>query len=114
MGDILGKGAFSTVRLATSKVNNKKWAVKAVARKDLPQVDEDALRYHLLVPFLVHARSRSSHVDAALRRSEVAILRKLPYRHIVYCKDFFEEGSMYYMVLEYMDGAWTCGSRAPV
>jgi len=42
MGDILGKGAFSTVRLATSKVNNKKWAVKAVARKDLPQVDEDA------------------------------------------------------------------------
>jgi hypothetical protein len=45
MGDILGKGAFSTVRLATSKVNNKKWAVKAVARKELPQVDEDALRY---------------------------------------------------------------------
>jgi len=45
----------------------------------------------------------------------VAILRKLPYRHIVYCKDFFEEGSMYYMVLEYMDGAWTCGTcRAPV
>jgi serine/threonine protein kinase len=36
----------------------------------------------------------------------VAILRKLPYRHIVYCKDFFEEGSMYYMVLEYMDGAF--------
>ena len=39
MGDILGKGAFSTVRLGTSKINNKKWAVKAVARKDLPQVD---------------------------------------------------------------------------
>ena len=74
MGDILGKGAFSTVRLGTSKINNKKWAVKAVARKDLPQVDEDALR------------------------SEVAILRKLPYRHIVYCKDFFEEASHYYMV----------------
>jgi len=36
----------------------------------------------------------------------VAILRKLPYRHIVYCKDFFEECSMYYMVLEYMDGAF--------
>ena len=62
MGDILGKGAFSTVRLATSKISNKKWAVKAVARKGLPQDDEDALR------------------------SEVAILRKLPYRHIVYCK----------------------------
>jgi serine/threonine protein kinase len=62
MGDILGKGAFSTVRLATSKISNKKWAVKAVARKGLPQEDEDALR------------------------SEVAILRKLPYRHIVYCK----------------------------
>ena len=44
MGDILGKGAFSTVRLATSKVTNKKWAVKAVGRKDLPQTDEDALR----------------------------------------------------------------------
>jgi len=114
MGDILGKGAFSTVRLATSKVNNKKWAVKAVARKDLPQVDEDALRYLLhLLPLPMHARS--SHGAAALRRSEVAILRKLPYRHIVYCKDFFEEGSMYYMVLEYMDGAWTCGTcRAPV
>ena len=62
MGDILGKGAFSTVRLATSKISNKKWAVKAVARKGLPQEDEDALR------------------------SEVSILRKLPYRHIVYCK----------------------------
>ena len=77
MGDILGKGAFSTVRLGTSKINNKKWAVKAVARKDLPQVDEDALR------------------------SEVAILRKLPFRHIVYCKDFFEEASHYYMVRSY-------------
>ena len=30
IGEVLGKGAFSTVRLAVSKTTNKKWAGKTI------------------------------------------------------------------------------------
>eukprot|EP00596_Hydrurales_sp_CCMP1899_P006881 CAMPEP_0119034050 /NCGR_PEP_ID=MMETSP1177-20130426/1100_1 /TAXON_ID=2985 /ORGANISM="Ochromonas sp, Strain CCMP1899" /LENGTH=400 /DNA_ID=CAMNT_0006991251 /DNA_START=71 /DNA_END=1273 /DNA_ORIENTATION=+ len=80
IGEVLGKGAFSTVRLATSKEDQKKWAAKVVDKLNLPKEDNDSLR------------------------SEVKILQMMKHDNIVTCKDFFEEAKSFYLVLEFMEG----------
>ena len=76
----LGKGAFSTVRLAVNRVNKDKFAVKVVHKNKLKKADVDAL----------HA--------------EVGILSKLQHPHIVKYFDFTQDRSHYYIVLEVVAG----------
>jgi serine/threonine protein kinase len=80
LGDELGQGAFSLVRLATNRATNDKVAIKIVDRKNLPADDEESLR------------------------SEVEILQKMNHPNIVRCFDFFEEEKNFYVVMEYLDG----------
>lgn len=80
LGDILGEGGYSVVKLGTGTVDKQKVAVKVVTRKDLTADDESSLR------------------------QEVAILRKLRHINITRLVDFFEEDKNFYVVLEYLDG----------
>lgn len=79
-GEVLGEGAYSTVKLAINKVSGQRAAVKIVSRPDISKEDEVALR------------------------QEVEIMQSLNHPHIVHCFDFFEEERYYYLVLEFMEG----------
>eukprot|EP01006_Ploeotia_vitrea_P016000 TRINITY_DN46439_c0_g1_i1.p1 TRINITY_DN46439_c0_g1~~TRINITY_DN46439_c0_g1_i1.p1 ORF type:complete len:371 (+),score=-14.88 TRINITY_DN46439_c0_g1_i1:60-1172(+) len=81
LGDVLGEGAFSVVKLATSKVTkNQKVAVKIVSKQGLSEVDELSLK------------------------QEVAILKDLKHPNIVHQVDFFETDSQFLICLEYLEG----------
>lgn len=80
LGEVLGQGAYSTVKLAIHKYKHTKVAVKIVNRQDLSTADEDLLK------------------------QEVSIMQRLQHNHIIQLFDFFEEEKFYYLVLEYMDG----------
>jgi len=78
---VLGQGAFSTVREAKHKNDPFKiYAVKCVERAKLSKEDEEAL------------------ID------EVGILREFNHEHIICLYDFFQDTKMYYLVLEHMSG----------
>lgn len=81
LGEVLGSGAFSTVR-AGKHINHpaKTFAVKCVNR------------------------SKLTEEDAAALLDEVSILKELRHRHIIRLYDFFEDGKTYYLVMEQMNG----------
>eukprot|EP01036_Dinobryon_divergens_P029898 gene29899-39068_t len=81
LGDVIGTGGFSEVRLGVS--NNalqQKVAVKIVTMRGMSHLDERALR------------------------NEVSILEKLKHPNIVRQLDFFHEQDKFYIILEYLDG----------
>lgn len=79
--DVLGTGAFSTVREGYHRRDrSRSFAIKCVIRAKL--TDE----------------------DAAALLDEVAILKELTNRHIIRLYDFFEEPANYYLVMERMSG----------
>lgn len=80
MGEVLGEGGYSVVKLATSVIDKSKVAVKIVSRRDLSAEDEQSLR------------------------QEVQILGELKHKNITRLVDFFEEDKFFYVVLEYLDG----------
>lgn len=80
LGEQIGEGGYSVVRVGTSNIDKKKVAVKIVKRQGLSQEDEESLR------------------------SEVEILLKLRHPNIVQAFDFFEEVQQFYVILEYIDG----------
>jgi serine/threonine protein kinase len=80
MGDELGQGAFSVVRLATNRETGKQFAVKIIKKDGLPHEDEVALH------------------------EEVNILKSLNHENIIRLYDFFDEAKFYYLVTELMDG----------
>jgi serine/threonine protein kinase len=80
LGEQIGEGGYSVVRVGTSNIDKKKVAVKIVKRQGLSQEDEESLR------------------------SEVEILLKLRHPNIVQAFDFFEEVPQFYVILEYIDG----------
>lgn len=80
MGDKLGEGAFSVVKLATHKQTGEKVAIKCIDRRGLAKDDEDALR------------------------QEVSIMKTLNHENIVKFFDFFEEPKYFYVVLEFVEG----------
>ena len=80
LGEQIGEGGYSVVRVGTSTIDKKKVAVKIVKRQGLSQEDEESLR------------------------SEVEILLKLRHPNIVQAFDFFEEVPQFYVILEYIDG----------
>lgn len=80
LGDLLGQGTFSFVKIGYRTADNLKVAVKIVSRARLHPEDESNL----------------------IR--EIEIMRSLNHPHIVKVIDFFEDPSHYYAVLEYIAG----------
>jgi len=80
LGDLLGQGTFSFVKIGFRISDNLKVAVKIVSRVRLHPEDEINL----------------------IR--EIEIMRSLDHPHIVKVIDFFEDPAYYYAVLEYIAG----------
>ena len=80
LGDVLGSGAFSTVRTGKSIDSDETFAVKCVNRKELTEE------------------------DAAALLDEVGILQELRHHNVIRLYDFIEEPDTYYLVLEHMSG----------
>lgn len=80
MGELLGEGGYSQVKLAVDLVTKEKVAVKIVKRVGIDPSDEQALR------------------------DEVQILKELDYPNITKLYEFFEEPKSFYVVLEYLEG----------
>ena len=79
-GKTLGQGSFATVKLATSKKDGSKWAVKIIKSGSLGPDDEAALR------------------------SEVDVLQKVSHKNIVILREVFKCPSHFYMVMEVCSG----------
>ncbi len=80
-GKTLGSGSFATVKLATCKADNEKWAVKIINKRALGPEDTEALQ------------------------SEVDILKSVAkHENIVHLKENFETGDKFYMVMEVCRG----------
>ena len=80
MGKTLGQGSFATVKLATSKRDGGKWAIKIIKNQSLGPDDEAALR------------------------SEVEVLRSVSHPNIVELQEVFDCSSNFYMVMEVCSG----------
>jgi serine/threonine protein kinase len=80
LGEELGKGATSVVRLAVNKKTGQKVAVKCIDRLKLEDGEEAQIRH------------------------EVDIMKTLEHDNIVQFIDFFEEDDFFYVVLEFLEG----------
>lgn len=80
LGEEIGQGAFSTVRLGINRQTKEKCAIKCISKQRIPPEDEAALK------------------------QEVIILRALNHPNILKCYGFFDENEFYYLVMEYMAG----------
>jgi len=82
LGDILGSGSFSDVKLCTEIATGKKWAVKIVAKEGKTQ-DE-----HRMDIIMV----------------EIRILQSVHHQNIVQLKDIFETSTHFYIIMEIISG----------
>jgi serine/threonine protein kinase len=80
MGELLGEGTYSQVKLAVDNVTKEKVAVKIVNRVGIDPSDEQDLR------------------------NEVQILKELDHPNITKLYEFFEEPKSFYVVLEFLEG----------
>jgi|ERR1712216_398424 len=80
MGKTLGTGSFATVKLATRKIDQEKFAIKIINKKNLEKEDEDALE------------------------SEVTILQNVNHPNIIDLEEVFDESKSFYMVMEVCSG----------
>lgn len=80
MGRVLGQGSFATVKLATCKADNTKWAIKVIKRSCLAPEDEQALA------------------------TEVAIMERVKHPNVISLKEVFDCPTHMYMVMEIMSG----------
>jgi calcium/calmodulin-dependent protein kinase I len=80
LGEVLGSGGYSVVKLGTSAVNKDKAAVKIVSRVGISREDEDSLL------------------------EEVRILKTIEHPNITQVYDFFEEKKHFYVVMELLEG----------
>ncbi|KAG5188797.1 kinase-like domain-containing protein [Tribonema minus] len=76
----LGQGSFATVKLATCKSDQSKWAIKVIKKTSLSPEDEEALQ------------------------SEVSILQRVNHPNIVQLKEVFDSPNNFYMVMELCTG----------
>jgi len=82
LGDILGSGSFSDVRLCTEKATGKKWAAKIVAKEGKTK---DERRMEIIMV-------------------EINILKSVHHQNIVQLKDIFETKTHFYIVMEIISG----------
>eukprot|EP00871_Galdieria_phlegrea_P002514 jgi/Galph1/3263/GphlegSOOS_G1922.1 len=80
IGDVLGVGAFGTVRVAYDKESGEKVALKVIKKDNFKDKDLDHLQ------------------------REVEILKTMQHPNIVQTYDIFETKTRIYIVLEYMEG----------
>lgn len=80
LGRILGQGHFSSVRIAMTKADQKKWAIKIIKRGSLAPADKQSLA------------------------SEISILQECNHPNIVGLHDIYESISDIYLVMELMIG----------
>lgn len=80
LGDVLGEGGYSIVKVGTNKVTNEKAAVKIVSRIKISTEDEESLL------------------------DEVKILKSLDHPNVTRIFDFFEEKTHFYVVMELLEG----------
>ena len=80
LGEVLGEGGYSVVKLATNKETNQKAAVKIVRRVGISKEDEESLL------------------------EEVRILKSINHPNITSVFDFFEEKKHFYVVMELLEG----------
>jgi len=80
LGDLLGEGGYSVVKLATSKIDKSNVAVKIISKNLLSENDLESLQ------------------------QEVSILQQLHHKNVTRLIDYFDEADHYYMVLEYLEG----------
>ena len=80
LGDELGTGAMSVVRVATRRSDGMRLAAKCIAKEPLNLEDEEALM------------------------QEVNILQQLDHPNIVKLHGFFDEATMFYLVMDLIEG----------
>ncbi|CAH2354744.1 serine/threonine-protein kinase Rad53p [[Candida] railenensis] len=80
--EVIGQGAFATVKKVIERSSGKSYAVKIINRRK--------------------ALNTSSAVGGVDR--ELSILRKLNHPNIVYLKSFYEDMDNYYLVMEFVPG----------
>jgi serine/threonine protein kinase len=78
--NILGAGAFSTVRIATHNTTKNKYAIKIVDKGKITKTDEVALK------------------------DEISVLKELEHPHIIKLYDVYNEAEYYFLVTELMNG----------
>lgn len=79
-GKTLGTGSFATVKAATKKDDQSRWAVKCIKKESLAPEDEQALQ------------------------DEVSILQQVSHPNIVRLHEVFDCPKTFYMVMEVMSG----------
>lgn len=80
--EIIGQGAFATVKKAIERSSGKSYAVKVINRR----------------------KALSSGEAMAGVNRELSILRQLDHPNIVHLKSFYEDAENYYLVMEYVPG----------
>lgn len=83
LGEVLGSGAFSTVRVGYYRPKNKllgSYAIKCITKSKMSPEDTDALM------------------------DEVSILREMDHPNIIGVYSFFDEPKLYYLVMERVSG----------
>lgn len=80
VGDVLGQGSYSIVRLGISKKDNKKVAIKIFNRAKIKPEDE-----HII-------------------QREVDIMKNLTHPNIVQLVDFVKDDNYIYVIMEYVGG----------
>lgn len=79
-GKTLGQGSFATVKAATCKADQSKWAIKCIKKSSLSAEDEEALQ------------------------TEVEILERVAHPNIVQLREVFDCAAQFYMVMEVCSG----------
>lgn len=78
IGEVLGSGAFATVRRAVERSTGKMYAVKIIEKRKVSE------------PSVV--------------QREIGILQQVDHEHIVGLHAFYEDKASYYLVMEYLNG----------
>jgi len=83
IGDLLGKGAFSQVKVATEKATGNRFAVKIITKHS---DDEDSDRRNEII------------------QTEILILKAVDHKNIVRLHEIFQDDKIYYLIMEVISG----------
>lgn len=78
IGAVVGQGAFAVVRKAIERVSGKNYAIKIIRKNKISN-------------------------NVAVQR-EIEILKQLDHAYVVGLKDFYEDSTSYYLVMDYVGG----------
>eukprot|EP00607_Mallomonas_marina_P007103 CAMPEP_0182437614 /NCGR_PEP_ID=MMETSP1167-20130531/85165_1 /TAXON_ID=2988 /ORGANISM="Mallomonas Sp, Strain CCMP3275" /LENGTH=350 /DNA_ID=CAMNT_0024630593 /DNA_START=355 /DNA_END=1408 /DNA_ORIENTATION=- len=102
MGETLGKGGFSVVRVGVEQSTGRKVAVKCTNRSDIQPEDEEAIRQEAEI--LIDQIIQILPEDEEAIRQEAEILIVLNHPNIVKCYNIYEDDKTFYVILEILKG----------